>query len=178
MRRLASEADLETVFGIYMHESVIPFLGHDPMSLPAFRGVYQGLLGSGAFFVYEKGGRVVGFFRITRQEGRAGHVVTLGTLAVSPEYQGAGIGRTMMNEIVSMLEALGVRRIELLVEADNARGLGFYRAMGFVEEGRLRQAYKRASDDHYVDEILMARLLEPPVPPPPDARAESAGARL
>jgi putative acetyltransferase len=159
MRRLASETDLEQVFHIYTHESVIPFLGHDPMSLDDFCSVYRDLLGSGAFFVYELSGRIAGFFKVTRLEGRARHVAILGTLAVAPDHQGRGVGRAMMNEIVSMLTALGIRRLELLVEADNPRARTFYGSLGFQEEGVQRKAYKRAHQDHYVDEIMMARLL-------------------
>jgi putative acetyltransferase len=160
MRRLAREEDLEPVFRIYMHESVIPFLGHDPMPLDEFRGVYQGLLGSGAFFVYELSGRIAGFFKVTRLEGRARHVAVLGTLAVSPDAHGQGVGRAMMNEAVSMLRALGIRRIELLVEADNQKARAFYSTLGFEQEGVLRKAYKRADEAHYVDEIQMALLLD------------------
>lgn len=161
MRRLASETDLEQVYRIYMHESVIPFLGHDPMPLEAFRAVYQHLLGSGAFFVYEIEGRIAGFFKVTRLDGRARHVAMLGTLAIDPDRQGRGIGRAMMNEVLSMLRALGIRRVELQVEDDNTRARNFYGTLGFEQEGIQRKAYKRAHEDHYVDEIMMARLLEP-----------------
>ena len=45
------------------------------------------------------------------------------------------------------------------VEPDNPRGRAFYRKLGFREEGRLARAYKRSSEDHYVDELVMARWL-------------------
>jgi len=49
--------------------------------------------------------------------------------------------------------------VELMVEADNQRAFAFYTKLGFVQEGLLRAAYKRAGDPHYIDEIYMARLL-------------------
>ena len=48
-----------------------------------------------------------------------------------------------------------------MLEADNPRALSFYRKLGFQLEGTMRSAYKRASDTHYVDELLMAMLLPP-----------------
>ncbi len=50
--------------------------------------------------------------------------------------------------------------MELFAEADNVRGLAFYRKLGFVHEGTLREFYKRADQDHYVDECVMGLLLE------------------
>jgi putative acetyltransferase len=58
------------------------------------------------------------------------------------------------------MRAVGVLRVELMVEEDNARGIAFYRKLGFEHEGRLRGAYKRASQSGYVDELLMARWLD------------------
>ena len=65
----------------------------------------------------------------------------------------------MIDEAMDWMRADGIRRVELMVEADNPRAFAFYRKLGFEQEGRLRAAYKRANEPDYVDEILMARLL-------------------
>ena len=49
---------------------------------------------------------------------------------------------------------------ELQAEADNARGLAFYRKMGFEQEGVQRRAYRRAGESADFDEILMVRFLD------------------
>jgi hypothetical protein len=82
MLRLANSDDLDTVYEIYMHEEVIPFLGFDPMAKPEFRKLFDTLVASKNFFVVEKDGIVTGFYRVTRYEGRAQHVASLGTLAI------------------------------------------------------------------------------------------------
>ena len=161
MRRLATETDLDAVFAIYMHERVIPYLGFDPMPRAEFVPLYRELLASRSFFIHEVDGRVAGFYRISRLDGRARHVAALGTLAVDPAFQGRGIGRTMIGEAIEALRAAGVLRVELLVEADNPRAIRFYESLGFEHEGTMRQAYKRAGEDRYVDERVMALLLEP-----------------
>lgn len=143
-----------------MHERVIPYLGHDPMDLEAFRVVYNRLLAAGGFYVVEREGKIAGFYRIMQSDGRARHVAQLGTLAIDPKYQGSGLGREMVASAIEQMKALGIRRAELQAEADNARGLAFYRKMGFEQEGVQRRAYRRAGEITDVDEIMMVRFLD------------------
>lgn len=159
LRRLATSDDLSAVYAIYVHPEVVPYLGYDPMPLAAFEPVFAGLLGSGSFYVVPRDGEVRGFYRENRQKGRSRHVVTLETLAIAPSEKGSGLAAAMIGEAVELMRADGVRRVELMVEADNARGIAFYHKLGFEQEGRLRAAYKRADQPDYVDEILMARLI-------------------
>ena len=143
-----------------MDDRVLPYLGHDPMDLEAFRTVFNGLLAAGHFYVVEREGKVAGFYRITQFEGRARHVAQLGTLAVDPEFQGSGLARGMVETALEQMKLLGVRRAELQAEADNARALAFYRKLGFEQEGVQRRAYRRAGETADVDEIMMVRFLD------------------
>ncbi len=161
MHRLAQTTDLQAVHRIYMHDEVVPFLGVEPMPLAEFQPVFDGLLAGGGFHVVERAGAVQGFYRVQRHAGRAGHTAYLGTLAVSPDAKGTGFAAGMMNDVITRLAAEGVLRVELMLEADNPRAMAFYRKLGFEHEGTLRAAYKRAAQEHYVDEILMSRLLAP-----------------
>jgi len=160
MRRLATLHDIETVHAIYSHEEVLPYLTYERMALDDFRPVYAQLLGSGSFFVWELDGEVAGFYKATRLPGRANHVAQLGTLAVDPRRHGQGIAPAMVGDAIDRLRAEGVRRVELYAEADNERGLRFYKKLGFVEEGRLRNFYKRADQDHFIDELVLGLLLD------------------
>lgn len=155
MRRLARESDFKQVFAIYMRDEVIPFLGYDPMPEESFRSIYLDLLSSGCFFVYEVSGEVAGFYQTSRQTGRAQHVACLNTLALNPSLQGRGIGREMIKDAIAKLSDSGVKRIELQVEIDNPRAIGFYERLGFEYEGTMRRAYKRASDPHFVDVLVL-----------------------
>jgi RimJ/RimL family protein N-acetyltransferase len=158
--RLARPGDIEQVHRIYMDERVIPFLGHDPMDLEAFRAVYDRLLAARDFYVVEREGKVAGFYRILPFEGRARHVAQIGTLAVDPKLQGTGLAREMVEGAIEQMKAMGIRRAELQAEADNARGLAFYRKLGFEQEGVQRRAYRRGGQDMDVDEIMMVRFLD------------------
>ena len=160
-RRLATPQDLSAVHEIYMHPEVVPYLGIDPVPIGEFEPVFAALVATGTFYVVLRDGVVRGFYRQNRQKGRSRHVVTLETLAIAPSEKGSGFAATMIEDAIELMRAEGVLRVELMVEADNARGIAFYRKLGFEQEGRLRAAYKRASQPDYVDEILMARLLAP-----------------
>jgi RimJ/RimL family protein N-acetyltransferase len=160
MRRLATPEDLHAVFTLYMHEKVVPYLGYDPMPLEDFRPIYQEMVQSGRFFVYERDGRIAGFYRATRYPGRVQHVASLGTLAVDPALHGQGVALAMVSQAIDELKAAGVNRIELCVESDNAPGLRFYEKLGFQREGTLRKFYKRADDAEAIDDHMMALLLD------------------
>ena len=159
--RLARDSDLESVFAIYMHEDVIPFLGYDPMSRDEFRPVFRELVASESFYVVESAGEILGFCRATRQPGRARHVAYLGTLAVSPKARGTGLAKQLLEAVIERVRGEGVLRVELMLEDDNPRALAFYRKLGFEHEGTLRSAYKRAHQAHYVNELMMGKLLAP-----------------
>lgn len=161
MHRLAAVADLDAVYAIYLHEDVIPYLGFDPMPRTDFVAVMDELLASRSFFVVEDQGRVLGFYRTRRQQGRAAHVACIGTFAIAPDARGSGLARAVLEQAISRLQSEGVTRVELTVEADNPRAIRFYRKLGFELEGTMRSAYKRSGDAHYVDELFMAKLLPP-----------------
>jgi ribosomal protein S18 acetylase RimI-like enzyme len=161
MLRLADSSDIEAVFAIYMHEKVIPYLGYDPMPLEEFRPVFSELVKSHSFFVMERDGQVKGFCHAPRHPGRAAHVAQLGPFAVSVDKQGSGLAKELIEQVISKLQGQGVLRVELMVEADNARALAFYKKLGFQHEGTLKAAYKRSHEENYVDELFLAKLLGP-----------------
>jgi len=160
MRRLATPRDIRSVFAIYSHEKVVPYLTYEPMAFDDFDSVYQDLLGSRCFYVWEVDGELAGFYKATRYPGRVQHVALLSSLAIDPQRQGQGVGQAMLADAIDRLRAEGVRRIELYAESDNAQALRFYQRLGFVHEGTLRDFYKRAHESHYVDEHVLGLLLK------------------
>ena len=159
VHRLATDGDLKTVYDIYMHESVVPFLGYDPMSLDTFKSVYTEFRSDNSFFIYEIDGAIAGFYKIFRRSGRTWHVAYLGILAVSPQFQGAGVGKRLMSDVIKSQRQQGVKRIELIVESDNTGGVAFYKKLGFEIEGTLKNFYKRANEDHFVDDYIMGLVF-------------------
>jgi putative acetyltransferase len=66
----------------------------------------------------------------------------------------------MVRDAIERLAAEGVKRIELYAEADNTGALRFYEKLGFECEGVLRKFYKRAGEADYVDDHLLALLID------------------
>ncbi|MFP6857131.1 MAG: hypothetical protein VCA73_07665 [Roseibacillus sp.] len=64
MLRDATSADLEFVHGLYMHESINPFIAYDPMPLAEFLPIYRDLLEQVQFFLYEEEGQRCGMAQI------------------------------------------------------------------------------------------------------------------
>ena len=66
---------------------------------------------------------------------------TLNVMIGAP-YQGRGLGTDAVRTIVGYgFTGLGLHRIELTVNGDNPAAIAAYRKAGFVEEGRLREAF-------------------------------------
>jgi ribosomal protein S18 acetylase RimI-like enzyme len=160
MRRFAELSDLEPVFAIYMDAKVVHFLGFDPMPIEAFKPIFYELVESRCFFVYEVYGEIAGFYKASRHPGRANHVAYLGSLAVAPKFQGQGVAQIMVEEAIEALCHQGAKRIELIVESDNTRGLAFYTRLGFEIEGKLRKFYKRFHESTYVDDYIMSKIFD------------------
>jgi len=74
---------------------------------------------------------------------RSGEVVVL---AVLPQYEGRGIGKALLLQVMNHLWELGHQRLFLACSSDPAhRSYGFYRHLGWRPTGSL---------DEYGDEVL------------------------
>jgi [ribosomal protein S18]-alanine N-acetyltransferase len=68
------------------------------------------------------------------------------TIGVDPAYQGRGIGRRMLDELLN-IAAGGVVHLE--VRTDNATAIALYRSAGFTEVGVRRRYYRISGADAY-----------------------------
>ncbi|MFF8637072.1 GNAT family N-acetyltransferase [Streptomyces pilosus] len=65
-------------------------------------------------------------------ERRQGHLVGV---YVAPGHRGSGLTGALFDAALEWAWGRGVERVRLVVHAENARALGFYRKAGFVESG-------------------------------------------
>ncbi|KAL8142270.1 hypothetical protein V2J09_015302 [Rumex salicifolius] len=77
---------------------------------------------------YAKTGRPVAFARVT---GDGVFNAVIWDVVVDPNFQGAGLGKAVMERIMESLLRRGITNIALYSEP---RVLGFYRPMGFVSD--------------------------------------------
>ena len=88
-------------------------------------------------------------------------------LSLRPGYRGRGYGGEAIPLVLDLAfapepEGLGLHRVGLDVLGINPRARMLYESLGFVEEGRLRQAHR--DGDHWTDVILMGVLADDPRP--------------
>jgi len=85
--------------------------------------------------VAEIEGKVVGFVMCELFIGEYGMPVTtaaLDTIGVDPDFQGQGIARQLMNELIGHLRKIGVQRINALAEWNDWQLIRFFSAIGFA----------------------------------------------
>lgn len=97
----------------------------------------------------EKTGCLMGYAGIWRILDE-GHITNV---AVHPAYRGRGIGRQLVESLLSQAEAEGAVRQTLEVRASNGPAIRLYISLGFQEAGRRKGYY----EDNGEDAIIMWR---------------------
>jgi diamine N-acetyltransferase len=109
-----------------------------------------------AHFVIEVDGKLVGGIGLHHRQRRDGSA-QFGVGIYDPEYLGQGYGRDAIETLLGWaFQIQNYRRIWLETYALNERAVRSYRAVGFVEEGRLRE--HAFYDGRYVDVLVMGML--------------------
>ncbi|MHC4388942.1 MAG: GNAT family N-acetyltransferase [Planctomycetota bacterium] len=108
----------------------------------------------------ELGGCIVGGLGLeNHSRKRLQHYGTL-HMGVHPQHRGKGVGTALLQSLIDWAKGNPtIEKLCLMVFATNQPAIGFYRRMGFVEEGR-RARHVRIADGGYVDVILMARFVK------------------
>ena len=88
---------------------------------------------------------------------KTSHRCSIG-LGVRKEYHGLGLGTILMEHAINFAREAGYKCMELGVLADNVPASSMYKKMGFVECGRIPDAF-RLDGGESIDEITMYREL-------------------
>jgi RimJ/RimL family protein N-acetyltransferase len=105
------------------------------------------------------GVRLLGIAAFLSKRGKEAHKGLLVGMYVREANRNRGTGRRLAETVVG--HAVGkVEILQLAVVADNQPARRLYARLGFVEYGIERRALKQ--DEHYWDEVLMAKPLTPP----------------
>lgn len=96
-----------------------------------------------AWFVAVANDRVVGYVGSQTVLGESDMM----NLAVLPDYRNQGVGRELVETLISHLAKNSVYSLTLEVRASNEAALTLYRAIGFVEIGRRPNYYTKPKED-------------------------------
>jgi putative acetyltransferase len=110
-------------------------------------------------FVVEIEEKVVGVANLNVMANpRKNHIGEIGIM-VNKDYQGRGIGRRLMEELIDLAQNwLMLRRIQLDVISDNEKAINLYESLGFKIEGEKIDAVKR--NGSYANEYVMGLIVD------------------
>jgi [ribosomal protein S18]-alanine N-acetyltransferase len=91
-------------------------------------------------------GTLVGYAGIARLGRQPPFEYEVHTIGVDPEYQGQGVGRRLLEELLKFADR-GVVYLE--VRTDNEVAIALYRSVGFDEIGLRRHYYRVSGADAY-----------------------------
>ena len=101
----------------------------------------------GSMYLYKENGAIVGAMAVTMYQGEDYHSITwsqqvddnkvavIHILAVSPDYQGKGIGSEMIREAIRLAQTNGMKAIRLDALASNTPAHKIYKSLGFDYRG-------------------------------------------
>jgi putative acetyltransferase len=156
MIRSAKPQDIEAIYGIYTDSTVNPYMTYPVMEKDAFEPIFRELEMRDEFLAFELNGETIGFCTLSKGKGRTQHKVMIKSLGLKESHQGHGNGTKFLKALLQHLRGQGFKRVELIVEGDNERAIGFYQKMGFEIEGKLRSYFKRENQAYYIDDLYMA----------------------
>jgi putative acetyltransferase len=89
------------------------------------------------------GAQVVGSVHVNRSPHGFGEI----DIAVAREWRGRGVGSALLAAAIEWAGDRGLHKLSLSVFAHNAAAIAVYRKLGFVEEGRRVEQYRRQSGE-------------------------------
>jgi ribosomal protein S18 acetylase RimI-like enzyme len=99
---------------------------------------------------------MVGFKRETSK--KLEHKAVIWGMYIAPEYQGRGIGRNLVEEVIGKAKLMGsINQINLTVVTSNEQAKKLYQSLGFQQFGIERKALKVGKT--YYDEEMMVLML-------------------
>lgn len=175
-------SDASALHELMLRDGVFPMTGQLPsltLAEVTDKAAHRSLNRHGLVAVV--GDRVVGLGGLDVSErARFRHVGEL-YVEVHDAFHRRGVGTALMKALLDLADRwLGLVRVQLEVNADNAAAVALYERFGFETEGRLRGNILR--DGAYIDSLVMARLTPAPSyetkTKPPRTRQRRQGGRL
>ncbi len=109
------------------------------------------------FLVAEVGGKIVGFSRLEGNKLiRFRHKAEFG-ICILKKYWGYGIGRAMLEKILSYADSSDIKKISLTAVETNTKAIKLYENYGFLQEGLLIND-RIHKDGEYYNTVIMGRI--------------------
>lgn len=111
------------------------------------------------YIVAESDSKVIGILEFENGSLKRTKHAGMFTIYIMKSYRDSGIGKIMLNELISWAEKNSViEKVTLNVFSTNPRAIHLYEKCGFKEEGRCPEDMK-LSDGTYIDSVLMYKFV-------------------
>ncbi|MBA3943728.1 MAG: N-acetyltransferase [Herpetosiphonaceae bacterium] len=160
--RDATYDDVPSILEIYNDAVLHTTASYDyePATIEARIAWYEEHIKQGLpVFVADAGGSVVGWSTFSIFRPRIGYRFTVEhSIYVAPGRQGRGIGRALMQPLITRAREQGMHAMIAGIDAETIGSIRFHAAFGFVHVGYLKEVgYKF---DHWLDLVFMQLLLK------------------
>jgi phosphinothricin acetyltransferase len=169
--RMATPADapaLAEIYGHHVREGLGTF-EEEPPSAAEMAGRLSAVLDKGLPWLVADNGRVEGYAYAAPFRTRAAYrYVVEDSVYVAPDRMGAGVGKTLLTELIARCEALGLRQmIAIIGDSGNAGSMRLHSSLGFNMVGMAPAVGWKHG--RWVDVVWMQRALgqgagKPPAP--------------
>ncbi len=95
------------------------------------------------FYVAQKCGEIVGYIGAHNVLGEVG----ITNIAVSPEYRRQGVGRLLLNKLISVSKEENAEFVTLEVRKSNIGAISLYEKTGFCVVGERKRFYENPVED-------------------------------
>ena len=158
--RLARQEDTEAIRTIYNVEVLGSTVTFDlkPRSAEDQRAWVARHQGAHPAVVAVEESVVVGFGSLSSFRDRAAYATTVeDSLYVDRAWRGKGVGRLLLDELVTLAVARGFHAVIARVSGDNEPSIALHKACGFAPVGVEREVGRKFG--HWIDVAVLQRML-------------------
>lgn len=158
--RLARPDDAEATRQIYNLEVTTSTVTFDlvPRSLDEQRQWIVARSGAHAVVVAEDGGEIVGFGSLSPWRSRPAYATSVeDSVYVRRDYQGRGVGKTLLTELIRVGRAHGFHAVFARIVGGHESSVALHRALGFEVVGTEREVGRKFGK--WLDVVVMELLL-------------------
>lgn len=160
--RPATETDMAAVAAIYEHHVLTGTATFEiePPTVPDMRSRRAAIAEAGLpYLVATIDNRVAGYAYAGPYRPRPAYRFTVeDSIYISPEWQGRGLGRRLLSEVIAACESAGYRQMVAVIgDSNNAASIRLHSAFGFRTVGVLTSVGLKFG--RWIDTVLMQREL-------------------
>jgi L-amino acid N-acyltransferase len=158
--RLARQEDAEAIRAIYNAEVLGSTVTFDlvPRTPEEQRTWVVRHQGAHPAVVALEGSTVVGYGSLSPFRDRAAYATTVeDSLYVEHAWRGKGVGRLLLEELVTLAVARGFHTVIARISGDNEPSMALHRACGFAAVGVEREVGRKFG--HWIDVAILQRML-------------------